>query len=59
VESDPIALRGGPNTYAYVRNDPLNLTDGGGLQTMSAAAGAREEAEEGCPTQPRRPLLVR
>ena len=27
IESDPIGLRGGLNTYAYVKNDPLRLVD--------------------------------
>lgn len=40
LQVDPIGFRGGVNLYAYVRNDPLNLSDRGGLaaDTINSAA---------------------
>jgi RHS repeat-associated protein len=37
VESDPIGLRAGINTYAYVRNDPVGSSDRSGLLSIRSS----------------------
>jgi RHS repeat-associated protein len=49
VSEDPIRIRGGINLYAYVRNDPVRLTDPDGRCPPEASARSRCSNRTRCP----------
>ena len=50
VESDPIGLRGGLNTYAFLLGNPLEFADTHGLQAASGSSGG--QSDDGAKHQP-------
>jgi RHS repeat-associated protein len=42
LQADPVGYQGGMNLYAYVGNDPFNLTDSTGLATDEDVRAARQ-----------------
>jgi RHS repeat-associated protein len=45
LQSDPAGYAGGKNLYAYVRNDPLNLTDRRGLTPSQGGGGSLQASD--------------
>jgi len=48
IESDPIGLTGGLNTYAYVDASPLSLTDERGLYDSRMRGAPGNDPYPGC-----------